>query len=413
MAATQLPLKVAHVVRRFAFDEWGGTESVVWNTVLQQRACGLEPEILTTCALAKPGEEIRQGIRIRRFPYWYPYFPMPTSTRITLDKKGGNPFSPKLFKALQEDGYGLVHIHCGGRLAVQSALTARRMGVPSVISLHGGCAAVPPEELRKMLAPTRGKFHYGGIYDRIMGLRREAVAMTDAVICLSHEEQQALAEHLPNQRIVYLPNGVNCEEFQTSPTTSPRTKWGIPPERRLLLCISRIDYQKNQLALLEPLARLPESHLLLIGPVTSQSYHEQLVAKAKELGVSDRLTIVPGLPHDDPRLKDILHEAEMFILPSLHEPFGIVVLEAWAAGLPVIAANTGGLRDFVIHDRNGLLCAPQNADDLTTQITRLFSDKALHDQLVTNARQDVQGFTWQALSRRLLELYRELLHEKS
>ena len=81
-------LKIAHVVRRFAFDEWGGTESVVWNTALQQSAMGLVPEILTTAALATTGEELRQGIRICRFPYWYPYFPMTDATRIALDKKG-------------------------------------------------------------------------------------------------------------------------------------------------------------------------------------------------------------------------------------------------------------------------------------------------------------------------------------
>ena len=403
-------LKIAHVVRRFTFDEWGGTESVVWNTALQQCAMGLEPEILATCALAMPGEELRQDIHIRRFPYWYPYFPMTAETRLALDKKGGNPFSPKLFQELQKGGYSLIHIHCGGRLAVQCALTAKRLGIPSVISLHGGHAKVPQEEIQKMLAPTKGKFHYGGIMDRLMGLRKDAVAEASAVICLSHAEQSALQERLPNQRIVYLPNGVDCQVFQTKPTISPRTEWGIPPERRLLLCISRIDYQKNQAILLETLAKLPDTHLLLVGPITSQTYYEQLLQKAHGLNVTNRLTIIPGLPPDDPRLKAILHEAELFVLPSIHEPFGIVALEAWAAGLPVVAARVGGLPDFIVHERNGLLFNPQDAADLTAQITRLLGDIELRNTLVANALTDVLNYSWSAITQRLAELYHELLH---
>ena len=63
-----------------------------------------------------------------------------------------------------------------------SALLAHRLDVPCVISLHGGHAAVPPEEIRQMMAPVRGKFHYGGILDRLLRLRRDAVAEADAVI---------------------------------------------------------------------------------------------------------------------------------------------------------------------------------------------------------------------------------------
>lgn len=101
MSATAKPLRIAHVLRRFTFGEWGGTETVVWNTVLQQRSRGVEAEILSTAALSVPGEEVRDGIPIRRFRYWYPYFPMTAQTRRELDKKGGNPFCPGLFRALR------------------------------------------------------------------------------------------------------------------------------------------------------------------------------------------------------------------------------------------------------------------------------------------------------------------------
>ncbi len=401
---TQL-LKVAHVVRRFVFDEWGGTENVVWNTVRKQRDAGLDAEILATSALAKPGKEERDGVPICRYPYWYPYLPLPEKTRLVLDKKGGNPFSPQLFKALRQDHFDLIHIHCGGRMAVQCALLAHQLGIPSVISLHGGFAAVPAEEVRKMMAPTKGLFHYGGIIDRIFRLRRSPVGEADAAICISHGEEALLKERFPDKRIVYLPNGVDCESFRVKPPCSPREEWGIPKERHLILCISRIDYQKNQKALLNLLVEDSGSHLLLIGPVTAPAYCEELKKQAQEMNVAERLTIIPGLPPTDMRLKAILHEAQVFVLPSVHEPFGIVVLEAWSAGLPVISSNAGGLKDFVVHKRNGLLFAPDDVAALVENYKLLKSSPELRASLVAAAQEDVQAYSWTALSQRLIGLY--------
>ncbi|MBR2723557.1 MAG: hypothetical protein IKB77_04415 [Lentisphaeria bacterium] len=91
-------MKIAHIVRRFTFAEWGGTESVVWHVARQQQSQGLTPEILCTAALDKTGTEIIDGITIRRFPYIYPYFPMPAKDKLALDKKGGNPFAVELMQ---------------------------------------------------------------------------------------------------------------------------------------------------------------------------------------------------------------------------------------------------------------------------------------------------------------------------
>ncbi|MBO4491020.1 MAG: glycosyltransferase family 4 protein [Lentisphaeria bacterium] len=405
-------IRVAHVLRRFTRSEWGGTESVVWNTVLQLRARGADPEILTTSALSKPGEEWDDGVRIRRFPYWYPYFPMTGRAALEMDKKGGNPFSPGLFRALKKGRFDLIHIHCGGRLSVMCALTAHRLGIPCVISLHGGFAAVPDGELKNMMAPARGRFHYGGIIDRIAGYRRNAVAESDAVICISRAEERLLKEQFPDRRIVYLPNGVNCDEFAQKPSSTPQAEWRIPADRRLILCISRIDYQKNQKILLEILRKDPNSHLLLLGPVTSPWYCEEVKNRAKELGVADRLTVIPGLPPGDPRLKAVLHEADLFVLPSLHEPFGIVALEAWAAGLPVLASGAGGLADFITPERNGLFFDPEKPESLVCAYERLIGDPGLRENLIAHAQEDVRAFSWPALTDRLLNLYGELLHEK-
>ena len=406
-------LKVAHVVRRFAFHEWGGTENVVWNTVLYQRRRGINAEILATAALSKPGEEIHQGIQIRRFRHWYPYFPMTKQIREILDKKGGSPYVPALFRMLRKEPYDLIHIHCGGRMAQISASLARRRDIPCVITLHGGSADVPKSEIRRMMKPVKGKFHYGGVIDRMLKKRCDPLAAADAVICLNRNEEAILKAKYPGRRIIHLPNGVDDSGFRVKPGYSVRREWRIPAGCSLIVCTARIDHQKNQLILLRLLADEPQSHLILIGPVTSAHYYREITAEAERLKVSGRLTVIPGLPPGDPRLKAVLHEADIFILPSVHEPFGIAVLEAMAAGIPVIASNAGGLRDLIVNERNGLLFASGDYDGLRNAYRQLNGDLLLREKLIRQATLDVRKYSWDSLMERLMLLYRELMYAKS
>lgn len=402
--------KIAHVVRRLVFEEWGGTETVVWNTVLHQKRAGMEPEILATSALSVPGEEVREGIRIRRFKYFYPYFPMPENDRMTLDRKGGNPWSPELFRALTDGGFDLVHIHCSGRLARVCEKTAALCGIPSVITLHGGAAAVPPEEIHEMLRPVRHKIPYGRFLDLLMRACGDPVAHADAVICISRTEEERLTRKYPDSRIVYLPNGIEPERFQHPDTADIRMEYGIPADRKLILCVSRIDYQKNQKILLELLEHTADTHLLLIGPVTAQWYCAELQNEVKHRHLTDRFTLIPGLPPDSPLLYSACHSAYVFVLPSLHEPFGIAALEAWAAGVPLAAACTGGLRDFIREGENGLFFQPDSAASLL-EIWRKMEDPDLRFQLVRNGLEDVRRYTWSALTKRLAGIYQEVKNE--
>ena len=403
-------VKIAHVVRRLVFEEWGGTETVVWNTVLHQNRTGMEPEILATSALSVPGEEVREGIRIRRFKYFYPYFPMPENARLALDKKGGSPWSPDLFRALAHGGFDLVHIHCAGRLARICEKIAAQCGIPSVITLHGGAADVPPEEMREMLRPLRHKIPYGRFLDLLMRTGGDPVAHADAVICISRTEEERLARKYPGSRIDYLPNGIEAERFQHPDTADVRREYGIPADRKLILCVSRIDYQKNQKILLELLAHAGDTHLLLAGPVTAQWYCAELLEEVKQRNLTDRFTLIPGLPPDSPLLYSAYHSAYAFVLPSRHEPFGIAAQVAWAAGVPLAAARTGGLRDFIRDGENGLFFQPDSAASLL-EVWRKMEDPDLRVQLVQNGLKDVRRFSWSALTERLAGIYREVKNE--
>ena len=397
-------MKIAHIVRRFTFAEWGGTESVVWNIAKQQKAQGLTPEILCTAALDKIGTEVIDGITIRRFPCFYPYFPMPEKDRLALDKKGGNPFSPELMKALQKGKFDIFHIHAGGRLANYTLRLAKKISVPALMSLHGGSCAIPQQEMELMLKPLKHKFSYGGIVDRLCRMRKTPESQADVLLALSREEVEKLKKRYPEKQVELFPNGILHRELPEAGVF--RKKYNIPDDKKLLLCISRIDYQKNQKILLELLKKYDDTHLLLIGPVTAQWYLDEILTEAENADTKKRLTIIPGLPPDSIELLKALKTAYCFILPSRHEPFGIAALEALDAGLPLIASAVGGLRDFLFDGENALLFEDNNVDSLLKAYNRL---DFLREQIIAGGRVTAAEYNWQSISAKLTDIYRRIL----
>ena len=397
-------MKIAHIVRRFTFSEWGGTESVVWHIAKQQKAQGLQPEILCTAALDKVGMEVVDGITIRRFSYLYPYFPMPVRDKLALDKKGGNPYSPRLINTLKNGCYDIFHIHTGGRLANTALRVAKKLAVPTLMTLHGGSCAIPEQEITLMLKPLKHKFSYGGIIDRLLQLRKAPESQVDVLLTLSKEELLKLKKRYPDRRIELFPNGILHRELPD--IGDFRKKHQIPDEKKLILCISRIDYQKNQKILLKLLKKHTDTHLMLIGPVTAAWYRDEILRDAEKTGVMDQLSIIPGLPPDDPALLQALKAAYCFILPSRHEPFGIAALEALDAEVPLIASAVGGLKDFLVDGKNALLFEDNNAASLLEAYNKI---ELLRNDLIANGTTTAQEYNWQNIAEKLTDLYRGLL----
>ena len=396
-------MKIAHIVRRFTFSEWGGTESVVWHIAKQQKEQGLTPEILCTAALDKVGTEVVDGIMIRRFPYIYPYFPMPEKDKTALDKKGGNPLAPKLMKALKDGSYDIFHIHAGGRIANYAIREGKRLSVPCVMSLHGGACAIPEQEMHLMLQPLKHKFSYGGIIDRLYQLRKAPESQADMLLALSREEVEKLTQCYPGKPVRLFPNGILHRELPDA--AGFRKKYGIPQDQKVILCISRIDYQKNQKLLLDLLKKTVDTHLLLIGPVTSEWYRQEIEKYALELQLKDRMTLIPGLSHDSTELLQALKTASCFILPSRHEPFGIAALEALDARVPVIASSVGGLRDFLSDGKNALLFKDNSADSLLEAYGKL---ELLRTTLIGGGMETAAEYHWRSIAEKLTSIYREL-----
>ena len=410
-------MRIAHVLRRLSFDDWGGTEQVVWNIAKAQKAAGHEVRIFATTALWRGnGErEVVEGIEILRFKPIYPWWPMPKRLVDELDRKGGNPFVPGLGKALREWKPDVIHCHAMARIAE----LCLRVGVRCIISLHGGGANVPDEEAKSLKAPTRGRLPWGKMVDIVMGWTRRVPEDFDGIVCVGEDEYERYRAKHPH--VMFLPNGVDTAIFESvgvrergsvevrvdtlNAPTHPLTTHPLTT----LLCVARIDRQKNQMMIVEALAKHPEMTARFVGPVTQQDYRAELERRAVELGVADRVAFVGALRPGSPELLGEYAKADVFVLPSRHEPFGIVVLEAWAAGLPVVASDVGGLGKLcAAHPDAAITFAPGVIDALDDALRRVGGDAALRERLSSAGRAAAAEYDWRVLAARLVDFYAEI-----
>jgi glycosyltransferase involved in cell wall biosynthesis len=400
--------KVAHVMRRFVPDKWGGTESVVFNLAQAFIRNGMESPVFCTDMFSHPGLEPFDGVPINRFRYVFPWLFLGEAARAKLRLKGGSPLSFALFRALlREPGLTVIHAHAQHRLGGIARTAARWRGIPYVVSIHGGYLTLPEEQSRQMQDPFRGKPEWGKLFGWLLGARR-VLEDADAILCVGRDEHEHMRRRY-GDKAHYVPNGVSTDRFRTADAAAFRNHAGLRPGEKLALCVSRIDYQKNQLLLVRAFARFaatrPEWKLALIGAVTVEDYRDRILAEIEKAGLGGRVLLIPGFPPDDPLLPSAYKAADVFVLPTVHEPFGIVILEAWAAGVPVVASRVGGIPGFTHDGQDILLFEKDNEEELLERLVRLAGDATLGARLSAQASREVVRYDWAAVARQVGAIY--------
>ncbi len=403
-------MKVVHVLRRFSPEKWGGTEHVVLSTSKELLRRKIEISVFCTDMLSEKNFQTLENIPVRRFRYVFPWFFLSAEAKRRLELKGGSPLSlPLFFALLREKDISIIHTHVQHRLGGMARTAARIRRIPYVVSLHGGCYTLPAEQAEKMREPFRGKPEWGKIFGALLGSRR-VLRDAAAVICVGRDEAAEVKKHFPGKPVHYLPNGVDVERFSNADGGLFRRKFGFAPEEKLVLCVSRIDYQKNQLGLVRAFAQFAGGHpgrrLVLVGPVTVEAYRSELAGLIRRLGLEQRVTVIEGLDPLDPLLPAAYAAAEMFVLASVHEPFGMVILEAWAAGLPAAAYAVGGIPGFAEHEKTALLASPGDEAALAGCMARLADDAPLRCALAQRAFAEAAAqYGWSKNVDELLQIY--------
>ncbi len=179
----------------------------------------------------------------------------------------------------------------------------------------------------------------------------------------------------------------------------PRASLATPIDAPLALALGRLHHSKGFDVLIEAVAQVPRLHLWLAGEGEERA---ALEARAAKLGIDTRVTFLGW--RDD--VAALLAAADMLVCPSRHEPLGNVVLEAWAAGVPVVATASEGPRALIRDGETGLLVPVEDADALAARDARLAADRAPRAALAAAGRA-----AWAAdfSEARVVALYREFL----
>lgn len=297
-----------------------------------------------------------------------------------------------------EHSYDLVHGH-DWLVGRASAALAEKLDVPYVTTIH---------------ATEHGR-HQGWVdkppQSHIHSVERWMARRADQVIVCSYYMRGHVADifDIDERRVAVIPNGVDPSELRpTGDLQALRSEFARPHER-LVLLVGRLVYEKGFQLALEALPsvieRVGDVRFLVAG---SGTHEAELKAQAELLGLGEHGTFLGWIGDDV--LHSLYRIADLCVVPSIYEPFGLVALEAMASGCPCIVADTGGLREVVPGgERVGLRFDGGDAEHLGVMIERLLVDGALRDRLVTQASEHVLRFDWDDIAARTRGIYDELL----
>lgn len=339
---------------------------------------------------ARPPEGVRALRTLVDLP-WLP--PVEIVTRIASANHAITKLGARFTGDLEGWEPDVVHGH-DWQLGWAADSLAARYDVPFVLTMHGTERVRHGGQL-----PLGHPTDINSIEWWLAFQAQRMIAPTRFIV-----EQLITGFELDLDHVVHIPNGIDPTVWRSAggaPT---------PQSSRAPLVVSwgRVQYEKGfqvlARAMHELRSRVPDVRSVIAG---RGSYLPELQTRVDMEGVSD----IVGLPGylDDVDLRDLVHRAGCVVIPSLYEPFGIVALEALAAGAPLIVARTGGLAELVAGTHAGVTFEPGNPDDLADAIEQVLSNDDLATILVANARDLVERkHAWDAIARATASVYTDV-----
>lgn len=344
-----------------------------------------------------PDDTVVEGVRILRANIDLPWLP---DDNLVARMASANHQLTQLAAQLGDWTPDVVHAH-DWLVAWAGDTLAHLLGKPLVATIH---------------ATERGR-HGGhvppGMPAAINSIEWWLTYQAAHVICCSRFMTREVTSgfELPLEKIHLVPNGVDLQDWAPHPssaTLTPNDASGPthrPQLGPLVLAWGRVQYEKGFQILAEAIGdlrqRVPGIRCVVAG---RGSYLPELQSQIDVEGLSDVVHLAGFVSDAD--LRELLHDAACSVIPSLYEPFGIVALEAMAAGAPTIVARTGGLAEIVEGTNAGLLFEPGNHRELADRIEEVLTDRDLGDQLRSTAATLLSGmYTWDAIAKTTSNVY--------
>lgn len=385
-------MKILQITQRFP-PAIGGVETHVFNLSKHLLLKGHEVTVFTSDLLQDAqmkrlfsSNSVMNGVDVRRFRA-YQLWP----------KTGTSVVMPKIIREMLQIEFDVVHAHNYLYFSsIVAAVTKRLRKIPFVLTAHA-CAEY--SIVRRFLRT---------FYDLIPG--RFIVRQANQIIVLSENELNHLISiGVPSHKIQMVPHGVDFRLFSEASRLSFRKKYGL--SGKIILFVGRLEEKKGLFTLVESVAKVREG----MGNVTTVMVGDdwglknKLLRFSRLLGVSDLLAFTGPLYGDE--LASAYAASDVFVLPSISEVFGLVLLEAMAAGKPIIASCVGGVPN-IVKETNGILVPPGDSDALARGIVKLLKDEKLASFYGRQNQLEATSYSWEKVAEQVERIYMEAVENR-
>lgn len=356
----------------------GGVEEHVRQVARALRDDGVEVEVWTVDRGEMLGVREVDGVTVRYLPT-----PLPAaSPGAALRFLGRLPRAWREWAdARRRFGPDALHVQCFGPNGVYALALHRRYGIPLVVTSHG-----------ETVADDRAVFSRSAL---LRGALRQALAAAVAVTAPSRFVIDDLQRSFGLVGGTVVPNGVE---------PAPQQGGGAAAlHGRYLLAVGRLGYMKGFDLLVKAFAGAELDRNLRLAIVGDGPEHDRLVEAIGRFGIADRVDLVGRL--DAAGVARAMTGAVAVVVPSRMEAFGIVALEAWRSGAPLVMTDRGGASEFVRDGIDGLLVDPEDFAALRGALSRITTDESLRTSLAAAGRERVPEFTWARVARAYEDLY--------
>jgi glycosyltransferase involved in cell wall biosynthesis len=369
----------------------GGIEKVSYEQSKRLTESGYEIDVLTS-KIKGQNERPIKGIRV--FPY----------SNLNLAERIGVPYPILSFDAYRKfvqviKNCDLVHAH--GHVYMSSYLAgkvAKKYKKPFIVTQHN--TFIDYQSILNMMEHLN---------DCTIG--KSVLKHANRIITVSKETKKyvlRLGADKSKTTVIY--NGVNLDTFHPVNKGESRKTLGLPQNRKIIFSVRRLVYKNGLDTLIESIPLLTRDHPNLLFVVAGKGPSRKLIEdRIKELGIDNNIKLTGFVP--DRLLPVYYGAADYFILPSASgEGLPLVLLEAMACGLPVIATAVGGTPEIIQHMKNGVLVPPRNPEAMAEALSKLLLEERLGLTIGEEARRIVEDiFTWEENLRQLQKIYSEFV----
>ncbi|MFN6946555.1 MAG: glycosyltransferase family 4 protein [Cytophagaceae bacterium] len=287
----------------------------------------------------------------------------------------------------------IVHTHTILPIGLAGVLLSKKFKIPHVCTVHGSDINIYPSYSRLAYALTR-----------------YALQRSDHIIAVSNKLKEkilTIREGLNNITVIY--NGADPNKFFPMSKETAKKRLGVDERKKVILFIGNLKPVKGVNYLLEAFAKLQHIYkkndivLYLIG---DGSEKENLIKLSKKLNIDKNVFFLGRKDHDE--IPIWINIADIFILPSISEGFPTVIPEVMMSGVPIVASDVGGISEVVIHRKTGILVKPGDINALAEAINSYLSDEQFTLNIIRNALEMANKFTWMSSAENILAIYREI-----